>query len=182
MPLIISEDYTDVLAEKLRAGDIDAAILSLPFEHPGIVTQNLYDEPFVIALPKDHRLSKRKKLNPEDLANETLLLLKARNCFRDQVLEACPFCLPTTGSGAAQGDLAETLESSSLETIRQMTALGAGVTVLPVTSTGERSTAEQATRYQAVYQKYSQASGGNCLPANFSAPESNCCTRRCGSK
>lgn len=140
MPLIISEDYTDVLAEKLRAGDIDAAILSLPFEHPGIVTQNLYDEPFVIALPKDHRLSKRKKLNPEDLADETLLLLKARNCFRDQVLEACPFCLPNVGSGAGKSDLAETLESSSLETIRQMTALGAGVTVLPVTSTGERST------------------------------------------
>ena len=47
MTLIISEDYTDVLAEKLRDGEIDAAILSLPFDYPGVVTQNLYDEPFV---------------------------------------------------------------------------------------------------------------------------------------
>ena len=140
MPLIISEDYTDVLADMLRDGEIDAAILSLPFEHPGIVTQNLYDEPFVVALPTDHRLTKRKKLNPEDLVNETMLLLKARNCFRDQVLEACPFCLTNPSAGKGRSDLAETLESSSIETIRQMTALGAGITVLPVTSTGEKST------------------------------------------
>ncbi|MEM7467816.1 MAG: hydrogen peroxide-inducible genes activator [Pseudomonadota bacterium] len=139
MPLLISEDYTDVLAEKLRDGAIDAAILSLPFEYPGIVTQNLYDEPFVVALPKDHKLSKRKKLNPEDLDGETMLLLKARNCFRDQVLQACPYCLPAAASGAddAVNDMSKTLESSSIETIRQMTALGAGVTVLPITSTGE---------------------------------------------
>ena len=137
MPLIISEDYTDVLAEKLRDGEIDAAILSLPFEHPGIVTQNLYDEPFVIALPKNHPLAKRKKLKPEDLIDETMLLLKARNCFRDQVLEACPFCL--VNQRPDNDNLSATLESSSLETIRQMTALGAGITVLPITSTGEKS-------------------------------------------
>ncbi|MGR8946818.1 MAG: hydrogen peroxide-inducible genes activator [Gammaproteobacteria bacterium] len=138
MMLIISEDYTDVLAEKLRDGAIDAAILSLPFEHPGIVTQNLYDEPFVVALPKDHKLAKRKKLNAEELADETMLLLKARNCFRDQVLEACPYCLP--GNEPNENELSKTLESSSIETIRQMTALGAGITILPITSTGENST------------------------------------------
>ena len=137
MPLIISEDYTDVLAEKLRDGEIDAAILSLPFEHPGIVTQNLYEEPFVIALAKNHPLAKRKKLKPEDLIDETMLLLKARNCFRDQVLEACPFCL--VNQRPDNDNLSATLESSSLETIRQMTALGAGITVLPITSTGEKS-------------------------------------------
>ena len=139
MPLIISEDFTDVLAQKLRDGELDAAILSLPFEHPGIVTQNLYDEPFVIALPIGHRLAKRKKLNPEDLSDETILLLKARNCFRDQVLEACPFCL-TNNRSEKPNDLAQTLESSSIETIRQMTAAGAGITVLPITSTGDKST------------------------------------------
>ena len=69
-----------------------------------------------------------------------MLLLKARNCFRDQVLEACPFCIPTAGSTANSAfDMSQTLESSSIETIRQMTALGAGITVLPVTSTGKNS-------------------------------------------
>ena len=141
MTLLISEDYTDVLAEKLRDGEIDAAILSLPFEYPGVVTQNLYTEPFVVALPKDHKLAKRKKLNAEDLAEETMLLLKARNCFRDQVLEACPYCLPGGEHAKAnqKNDLSKTLESSSIETIRQMTALGAGITVLPITSTGDNS-------------------------------------------
>ncbi len=141
MTLLISEDYTDVLSEKLRDGEIDAAILSLPFDYPGVVTQNLYTEPFVVALPKDHKLAKRKKLHAEDLADETMLLLKARNCFRDQVLEACPYCLPGGDKATPnkKNDLSKTLESSSIETIRQMTALGAGITVLPITSTGDNS-------------------------------------------
>lgn len=140
MPLLISEDYTDVLAEQLRQAKIDAAILSLPFEHPGIVTQNLYDEAFVVALPTGHRLCKKKSIDNEELKNETMLLLKARNCFRDQVLEACPFCIPTPGKVSnSTYDMSQTLESSSIETIRQMTALGAGVTVLPITSTGKNA-------------------------------------------
>jgi LysR family transcriptional regulator, hydrogen peroxide-inducible genes activator len=140
MPLLISEDYTDVLAEHLREARIDAAILSLPFEHPGIVTQNLYDEPFVVALPTGHRLAKKKSIGTEDLKTETMLLLKVRNCFRDQVLEACPFCIsPEHNMPNSRYDISQTLESSSIETIRQMTALGAGVTVLPITSTGKNA-------------------------------------------
>ena len=56
----------------------------------------------------------------------TLLLLGARNCFRDQVLEICPV-------GPQAGGLQKTLEGSSLETICQMVAMGAGLTILPST-------------------------------------------------
>ena len=180
MPLIISEDYTDVLAEKLRDGAIDAAILSLPFEHPGIVTQNLYDEPFVVALPQDHKLAKRKKLNAEDLADETMLLLKARNCFRDQVLEACPYCLPGAARSAGQNpdDLSKTLESSSIETIRQMTALGAGITVLPITSTGENSTLNKQLAIRPFAKNIPSRRIVLGLPSHLSAAQSDSCTRR----
>ena len=62
------------------------------------------------------------------LTNETLLLLGARNCFRDQVLEVCPACVVSDQSAES---LQRTLEGSSLDTICQMVATGAGVTVVP---------------------------------------------------
>ncbi len=135
MPLIIREDYTENLRTALKSGEIDVAILSLPFEEPGLRTQILYEEPFVLALPSSHRWVKRKSIHPEELSGETLLLLGAGNCFREQVLKACPGCIPAVT--IQEGSIQKTLESSSLETIRQMAASGAGITVLPCTSAGK---------------------------------------------
>lgn len=130
MPLVIREDFTDNLGEALRRGELDVIVLSLPFELPGIETEDLYDEPFLVAMPADHPWTRRKTIKSSDLAAEDVLLLSAGNCFRDQVLEACPNCRGGTGPASMQ----RTLEGSSLATIRQMVASGAGVTVLPCTS------------------------------------------------
>ena len=132
MPLLIDENYTAVLSQRLQRGDLDVIIIALPFEEPGIVTQPLYDESFVVALPKGHPLSKKTALQPADIANEAVLLLGAGHCFRDQVLRACPMCNRSNDS------LQKTLEGSSLETIRLMVASGAGITVLPSTSVGTK--------------------------------------------
>ncbi|HEX9627371.1 MAG TPA: LysR substrate-binding domain-containing protein [Acidiferrobacterales bacterium] len=127
MPLLIEESYTAVLAEKLKQGQLDAIVISLPFAAPGIETAALYDEPFVVALPAGHAWSKRKSIKAEDLAKENLLLLGSGHCFRDQVLKVCP----ALNRASAAGSLQRTLEGSSLETIRHMVASGAGITVLP---------------------------------------------------
>ena len=131
MPLIIQENYTAVLTEQLRQGELDAIILALPFQLPGIETSELYDEPFVVAMPLDHAWTKRKSIKAEDLAEETLLLLGPGHCFRDQVLKLCPEC---QRSAQLSTSLQKSLEGSSLETIRYMVASGAGITVLPQTS------------------------------------------------
>ena len=134
MPLLIREDFTDALVEALRDGELDVAVVALPLAAPGIVTQPLYHEPFVAALPFDHPLAAREQVAPEALTSDTMLLLAQRNCFRDQVLEACPAC---RNQGPAQDSLQRTLEGGSLETIRHMVAAGAGVTLLPkIASTG----------------------------------------------
>jgi LysR family hydrogen peroxide-inducible transcriptional activator len=133
MPLLIEETFTAKLAEKLKQGELDAIIISLPFEEPGVVTVPLYDEPFEVALPMDHAWKKRKSVPVEDLATENLLLLGSGHCFRDQVMKACP-ALNRTAGGA--GSMQQTLEGSSLETIRHMVASGAGITVLPCTAVG----------------------------------------------
>ncbi|WP_038052831.1 hydrogen peroxide-inducible genes activator [Thioalkalivibrio sp. ALJ1] len=131
MPLVIEENYTGRLRERLKQGELDAIIISLPFEEPGVVTLPLYDEPFMAVLPAAHPLKDKEPLHLEDMADATLLMLGAGHCFRDQVLERCPDCQRTV---TADGSTPRNLEGSSLETIRHMVASGMGVTILPCTA------------------------------------------------
>ena len=133
MPLLIQESFTTRLSEQLKQGELDVIIISLPFEESGIVTQPLYDEPFQAVAPAKHAWVKRKTIPADDLATETLLLLGAGHCFRDQVMKVCP---ALNRFSASPGSMQQTLEGSSLETIRHMVASGAGVTVLPCSAIG----------------------------------------------
>ncbi|WP_374509858.1 hydrogen peroxide-inducible genes activator [Niveibacterium sp.] len=127
VPLIIQENYTAKLTEALKRGELDVIVIALPFVESGIVAQPVYDEPFRVVMPPGHPWAAMPEVPASKLMEEPLLLLGAGNCFRDQVLEACPRCAnPNGGSG-----LQKTLEGSSLETIRHMVATGVGVTVLP---------------------------------------------------
>jgi len=136
MPLVVEENYTAVLTEKLKQGELDVIIIALPFKEQGIVTQPLYEEPFVVLLPTGHPLTMRKTINSKLLEDENVLLLGQGHCFRDHVLEACPACIPKPG---LEGDLPHTVEGSSLETIRHMVVSGLGVTVLPCAAAGAHS-------------------------------------------
>lgn len=131
MPLILQENFTTRLIELLRQGELDAAIMALPLPGNGLHMQELYDEPFVVAMPRHHPWAGRSDLTAQDLKAETMLLLGSGHCFRDQVLEVCPEMsrFSTTGDG-----IARTFEGSSLETIRHMVASGIGITVLPAAS------------------------------------------------
>lgn len=131
MPLHIDENFTSRLSERLKQGELDAVIIALPFDEPGIVTRPLYDEPFTVALPAGHPWRQKASINSADLEQESLLLLGNGHCFRDQVLQVCP---ALNRSSAAVGSIQKTLEGSSLETIRHMVASGAGITVLPCTA------------------------------------------------
>lgn len=130
MHLLLEENYTRVLAEKLRKGELDVILIALPFDEPGVLTLPLYEEPFVVALPKGHAWSRRKDIPSAELEQEPMLLLGSGHCFRDQVLEVCPALVR-----ASRGGLQTTLEASSLETIRHMVASGTGITVMPCTAT-----------------------------------------------
>ncbi|HVR92976.1 MAG TPA: hydrogen peroxide-inducible genes activator [Casimicrobiaceae bacterium] len=122
MPLEIEENITEQLEAALKTGRIDAAIIALPFQPPGIVTEFLYEEPFQVVVPQRHPWAKRKTIDPSELAGEHAILLNVGHCFRDQVLESCP--------ELNRGD-APVTRSNSLETIRNMVASGLGISVLP---------------------------------------------------
>src|SRR5260221_1500942 len=129
MQLLIQENFTHRLAEALKSGEVDAILIALPFEEPGVATRALYDEPFLVPVPNGHPWEGRKRVTSEELMGESLLLLGEGHCFRDQVLEIC-----RTVRAKERSSLSRTVEGGSLETIRQMVAGGVGVTVLPPTS------------------------------------------------
>lgn len=141
MPLYIEENYTSVLREKLRHSDLDAILVALPFDEPDVVTLPLYDEPFVVLLPKGHPLAQFDELRSEQLLTDNLLLLGPGNCFRDQVLESCPELMNAvklstqTKTTQANSVVPKVItEGSSLETIRHMVVSGLGITVLPLSA------------------------------------------------
>ncbi|RQO59817.1 LysR family transcriptional regulator [Paucibacter sp. KBW04] len=131
MPLMLQENFTVKLLEMLRTGELDCAILAEPFPDTGLALAPLYDEPFMIAAPSTHPFAKREQVTAEELKSETMLLLGAGHCFRDQVLEVCPEF--ARFSSDAEG-IRKSFEGSSLETIKHMVASGMGVTVVPTLS------------------------------------------------
>ena len=64
MPLMIEENFTGNLVPMLRDGEIDVAIIALPFTVPGVKTRTLYEEPFSVVVPEGHAWAKKKHVRP----------------------------------------------------------------------------------------------------------------------
>jgi LysR family hydrogen peroxide-inducible transcriptional activator len=129
MPLDIEENMTANLDRLLKTGEIDVAILALPYEATGIEVEPLYDEEFKVVAPADHPFARRRTIPIDELDGGELLLLPVGHCLRDQVLDACTEFSQQPPPGRL---------GNSLETLRSMVASGLGVTVLPATALGER--------------------------------------------
>ena len=122
LDLLLFEYQTAAILAKLHAGDIDVGVLALPVEDEGLASRRLYDEDFNVALPEHHRLAKHTSVRIADLEDESLLLLEEGHCLRDQALEVC---------GRISIHERQDFRATSLETLRQMVAAGAGVTLMP---------------------------------------------------
>ena len=133
MPMVIEEGYTATLRQRLRNGELDVIIISYPFSEPDVVTQALYEEPFVVLLPAKHKLANHKFIRADELDDENLLMLGEGHCFRDQVLERCPNLRASLEDSHSL--IRTAAEGSSLETLRHMVASGLGITILPFSAT-----------------------------------------------
>ena len=125
MPLEVEENITKNLEEHLKKGSLDAAMIALPFEKPGIECIHLYDEPFEVIVPINHALAHKLSLSANELGREKVMLLDNDHCYSNQILEACP--------GLAKNR--DVQLGNSLETIRNMVASNLGISVLPKSAT-----------------------------------------------
>src|SRR6516225_9999512 len=110
------------MLERLHAGELEVGILALPVELAGLEARELYREDFLLAVPERNRLASHERVRIADLREERVLLLEEGHCLRDQALEVC--------SRVGVRD-SQDFRATSLETLRQMVAAGAGVTLLP---------------------------------------------------
>lgn len=120
MDVHVRETLTARLVEELFAGRLDAAIVALPINDPGLSEVALFDENLVLVRPEKDR--SHPVPDRSDLAQMRLLLLEEGHCFRDQALSFCnmPSTVPRKG-----------LDSSALSTLVQMVGAGLGVTLIP---------------------------------------------------
>lgn len=121
--LFLVEEKTENLIEKLQKGEIDAAFMASPLEVSDLDFIKIFEEEFLLAVPKNHKLAKScKKIKQSDLKGQKLMLLEDGHCLRDQALEVCSMM------GAFES---QDFRASSLETLRQMVRIGAGITLIP---------------------------------------------------
>jgi len=122
LELRLIEEKTASLLRLLHEGRLDAAVLALPLREESLHVQPLFEEPFVLAVPQGHALARRANLRLQDIGSESLLLLEDGHCLREQALDVCRL------SGAVEKS---EFRATSLETLRQMVAANAGITLLP---------------------------------------------------
>ena len=124
LALLLAEEKSAVLVEQLRTGRLDAAVLALPVDDDTLHTEVLFREDFVLAVPTTHPLAEGDEpLGTDVLAGERVLLLTEGHCLRDQALAICQL------AGVEERD---GFRATSLETLRNLVAAGAGVTLLPM--------------------------------------------------
>ncbi|MFO0550442.1 MAG: LysR substrate-binding domain-containing protein [Polyangiaceae bacterium] len=122
--LLFTEDRTANLLRTLADGDCDAIVVAIE-DARALEHAKLCVDPFVLAAPPRHRLSRSMRaVELDDLRVERFLLLQEDHCMRSQVLAFCSF--------AEEGELA--FRAASLSTLAQMVASGVGVTLLPMMS------------------------------------------------
>jgi LysR family transcriptional regulator, hydrogen peroxide-inducible genes activator len=143
------EDKTAVLVRRLDEGGLEAALLALEADIGDVEHEVVARDPFVLAVPAEHPLAGRSApATTEELHEASVLLLDDGHCFRDQVLAVCE------KARAAELEF----RATSLSTLAQMVAGGAGVTLLP-----SIAVEIEATRAQLCVRPFSAPQPGRTL-------------------
>lgn len=122
LKLHLREDVTDRLLEKLQAGELDAALIALPYETPQLTAIKLFRDEFWFVAREDDPHAKKKQILVRDIEPGSVVLLEEGHCLRDHAITAC----------GTRGAKAKALvEATSLTTLIQMVEGGLGVTLLP---------------------------------------------------
>ncbi|MCY4283595.1 MAG: hydrogen peroxide-inducible genes activator [Gammaproteobacteria bacterium] len=122
LTIYLSEEQTDTLLAQLDDGELDAALIALPYATGTLDIEIIQEDEFLFACYRKHPLCARAEVPRAALAREKLLLLKEGHCLRGHALDEC-------GSGDRR--VRSQFEASSLHTLVQLVATGIGVTLIP---------------------------------------------------
>lgn len=122
------EDQTKALVEGLRNHRLDAALLATDTNTPEVTELELFDEPLLAALPRNHLLAGAKKVDEDELADE-LLVLAEGHCLANQALAACG--AKNAWHGHIRTGLQGSMQAATLDTLVNLVAAGYGATLIP---------------------------------------------------
>ncbi|MEM6405135.1 MAG: hydrogen peroxide-inducible genes activator [Pseudomonadota bacterium] len=122
LQLYLREEQTEVLLNRLRKGEIDIALMALPYKTEHLVVRELFEDQFLFACSDQHPLADRPRVTDDDLRDQTLLLLEEGHCLRTHALDACRL---------SSSPMRVQFEATSLLTLTQMVASDIGVTLMP---------------------------------------------------
>ena len=122
LTVYLREEQTAPLLARLEDGELDAALIALPYETGDLDTRAILEDEFLFACNREHALAGAGEVSLDALAGERLLLLEEGHCLRGHALDVCEI-----GDTIARAQF----EASSLHTLVQMVAAGIGVTLVP---------------------------------------------------
>jgi len=138
LELVLHEGLTESLMSSLHAGAVDVVIAAAPLRADGIEQIELFEDPFVLAVPVGHDFADLSVVDPGELRGDDMVLLEDGHCLSGQALDVCP---------AKKKQSGKRLHAMSLETLRHMVAAGAGYTLLPSIAVGKKPPLSKLIRY-----------------------------------
>ncbi|MBN0985984.1 hydrogen peroxide-inducible genes activator [Amphritea pacifica] len=120
--LNIVEEQSHVLVDMVRRGEIDTAILAMPFPCDGLLTLEFWQEDFYWVALKGDKYTDQQEISSNELAQSHLMLLKEGHCLKDHALTACKLPAQTANHGFG---------ATSLNTLIQMVKGRIGTTLIP---------------------------------------------------
>ncbi len=122
LTVYLREEQSAPLLARLEAGDLDVAVIALPYDTGDLAIDVVLEDEFLFACHRTHRLAGAAEIPLEALEGEQLMLLEEGHCLRGHTLDVC---------GMGDTRAREQFEASSLHTLVQMVAAGIGVTLIP---------------------------------------------------
>ena len=122
LKLYVREELPSELPTALSAGRHDLVLSLLPVANQDLEHEPLFREPLYLAVGREHALAKNRTVLREELAGEDILALGRGHQLHDVVHALCD------DFGAR---LRFDYEGTSLDTLREMVAMGLGITFLP---------------------------------------------------
>lgn len=128
--LELRETQTRQLLDEVKSGALDAAMVALPVDESDIEALHLFDDKFLLAVPREDSRAETMRVAAHDIDQERLILLEDGHCLRDQALAFCATAQRgRRNSAMTNGRM--TFGASSLATVMQMVANGYGITLIP---------------------------------------------------
>jgi LysR family hydrogen peroxide-inducible transcriptional activator len=122
LKIVLREDLTANLIDKLNRHELDFALIALPYETKGFLIKELFNDEFWLIGKEDDPSLKNKEIQLTNRLTDRILLLEEGNCLRDHTLAACKKTEIASQSG---------IEATSLLTLVQMVEYGLGMALIP---------------------------------------------------